>query len=177
MSIMLMVIIKVRLRWWVMLLDDDDDDDDDDDGANLTHIGVTHVLNAAEGADDNYHVTADKEIYRPAGIKYKGVEASDDTEFDLSKHFNNCADYIADALEGGGKVMVFCKVGSSRSAAIVLAFLMLKRHYTAPEAVKRVRSRREICPNDGFLQQLCDLNETLKSIGHFDKKRPQSTNM
>ena len=68
-----------------------------------------------------------------------------------------------------GKVMVNCKQGASRSATIVLAFLMIKRHMNVADAVRIVRSKREICPNDGFLQQLCDLNEKLKSQGHFQQ--------
>jgi len=75
-----------------------------------------------------------------------------------------------------GKVMVHCKLGSSRSAAIVLAYLMLKRHLPAPEAVSLVRSKREICPNDGFLQQLCDLNEQLLKAGHFEKRNDTQLN-
>ena len=54
-----------------------------------------------------------------------------------------------------------CQQGVSRSASIVLAFLMLKRSMDIKEAVKTVRAKREIFPNDGFLKQLCELNETL----------------
>ena len=63
--------------------------------------------------------------------------------------------------------MVNCKQGASRSATIVLAFLMIKRHMNVADAVRMVRAKREICPNDGFLQQLSELNEKLKSQGHF----------
>ena len=60
-----------------------------------------------------------------------------------------------------GRVYVHCQQGVSRSASIVLAFLMLKRSMNIKEAVKTVRAKREIFPNDGFLKQLCELNETL----------------
>ncbi len=68
-----------------------------------------------------------------------------------------------------GKVMVNCVQGASRSATIVLAFLMLKCHMTAQDATRKVREHREISPNDGFLQQLCDLNDKLTDSGHFEK--------
>lgn len=67
--------------------------------------------------------------------------------------------------------MVHCKVGASRSATIVIAFLMIKRHMTVQEAVRMVRSKREIAPNEGFLQQLCNLNDKLHSSGHFEGKK------
>ncbi len=65
--------------------------------------------------------------------------------------------------------MVNCVQGVSRSATIVLAFLMLKRHMTAQDAMRKVRENREVSPNDGFLQQLCDLNDKLTDTGHFEK--------
>ena len=60
-----------------------------------------------------------------------------------------------------GRVYVHCQQGISRSATIVLAFLMLKRSMDVIEAVKTVREKREIFPNDGFLRQLCELDQTL----------------
>ncbi|XP_060557088.1 dual specificity protein phosphatase 3-like [Ruditapes philippinarum] len=133
----------------------------------LQKLGVTHVLNTAEGKDDGYHVHTNHVMYRKVNIEYLGIPATDMMSFNLSKYFNKCADYIEDALSNGGKILVNCKVGASRSATIVLAFLMLKRHLPVQDAVRLVRKEREICPNDGFLQQLCDLNEILKKKGHF----------
>ena len=47
---------------------------------------------------------------------------------------------------------------------------MMKRHMTAQDALRMVRTQREVCPNDGFLQQLCDLNDKLYKTGHFNIK-------
>ena len=58
-----------------------------------------------------------------------------------------------------GKVLVHCFSGRSWSATIVTAYLMLKRGYTAHEAVKILKLKR-IQPNSGFLQQMCDLQNT-----------------
>lgn len=71
--------------------------------------------------------------------------------------------------------MVNCVQGVSRSATLVLAFLMIKRGMTAEDAVRTVRTKREICPNDGFLQQLCDLNEKLKKVGHYNKTKEMTS--
>jgi len=70
--------------------------------ANLTRLGVTHVLNTAEGENDHFHVTADANIYQPAGIRYRGFKASDDANCDISSHFRPCADYIEEALSNKG---------------------------------------------------------------------------
>ena len=47
---------------------------------------------------------------------------------------------------------------------------MIKRHMTAQDALRMVRAQREVCPNDGFLQQLCDLNDKLHEQGHLNIK-------
>ena len=45
--------------------------------------------------------------------------------------------------------------GKSRSATVVLAYLMQKNCWTLERALKKVRARREcVAPHDGFLAQL-----------------------
>ena len=44
---------------------------------------------------------------------------------------------------------------------------MIKRYMTVQDALRLVRSKREVCPNPGFLQQLCQLHERLKKDGHY----------
>jgi protein-tyrosine phosphatase len=61
-----------------------------------------------------------------------------------------------------GKVLVHCMVGMSRSATSVLAYLMISRKMSAAEAIRTVRMHRDIHPNEGFLQQLADLDNELK---------------
>ena len=60
-----------------------------------------------------------------------------------------------------------CVKGVSRSPTLVMAYYMIKRGMTLLEAVRLVRDHREIIPNAGFLQQLCDLNKRLDGEGHF----------
>lgn len=128
----------------------------------LKDIGITHVLNAAQG---NEHckgfVNTNPTYYKSVGIDYKGFPAIDMLSFDLSQYFTEAANFIESALLSNGKVLVHCYQGISRSATLVLAFLMLKCEMTAQEAIKTVRSKREIIPNNSFLRQLCDLNQRL----------------
>ena len=129
----------------------------------LRGLGITHVLNASCGKDRRFClVNTSPEFYRSSGIEFFGVEALDITIFPLYKHFESAADFIHDALRSGGRVLVHCGEGISRSATLVLAYMMIKRGYTAQEAVKQVSRHRNIFPNLGFLRQLCELNDQLK---------------
>lgn len=60
------------------------------------------------------------------------------------------------------RVLVHCAVGVSRSASLVLAYLMIHHHYTLLEAIHKVKERRWIFPNRGFLKQLRALDMTLR---------------
>lgn len=61
-----------------------------------------------------------------------------------------------------GRVLVHCVMGVSRSATLVLAFLMISEGLTLQEAVAAVRPHRDVCPNPGFLQQLRTLDMSLE---------------
>lgn len=60
-----------------------------------------------------------------------------------------------------------CARGASRSATLVLAYLMIYERLTVAEAVKAVRGCRNILPNVGFLEQLRALDAKLNLQRHY----------
>lgn len=62
-----------------------------------------------------------------------------------------------------GKVIVHCAMGVSRSGALVLAYLMICQGLSLAEAIAAVRLNRDIGPNSGFLQQLLQLELSLRT--------------
>ncbi|KAK0091677.1 hypothetical protein PV326_002863 [Microctonus aethiopoides] len=128
----------------------------------LSEIGITHVLNAAEGNFSGY-VNTNSEFYSDTNIKYLGFRLYDSPIVDISKYFYPAANFIEDALSTtSGKVYVHCVMGVSRSATLVIAYLMIKRHMLAEEAIRLLRESRAIHPNHGFLEQLATLDNQLR---------------
>lgn len=127
----------------------------------LKKIGVTHVLNTAEGTRVGL-VDTNKNFYKPFGIQYKGLKLLDVAQTNIAMYFSEVSEYIDEALKSGGKVLVNCLMGMSRSSTCVLAYLMLRQNMTAVEALTEVRKHREVRPNDGFLRQLADLDNKLR---------------
>ncbi|XP_033975929.1 dual specificity protein phosphatase 13-like [Trematomus bernacchii] len=118
---------------------------------SLWKLGITHVLNAAHG---KMHCQGSHDFYG-SSVEYYGVPADDSPSFDLSHYFFPSAEYIQSALDtAGARVFVHCAVGVSRSASLVLAYLMIHQNYTLLEAINKVKEHRWIFPNTGFLKQL-----------------------
>lgn len=56
----------------------------------------------------------------------------------------------------GGVVLVHCNAGVSRAAAIIIGFLMNSEEISFTSAFSLVKNARpSICPNAGFVEQLC----------------------
>ncbi|XP_007907418.2 dual specificity protein phosphatase 26 isoform X1 [Callorhinchus milii] len=134
------------------------DQDVASDRRELVKLGLTHVLNAVHSK-----WRGEAELYKDLNITYCGIEAQDCPLFDMSVHFYPAADFIHRALrDSGGKVLVHCAVGISRSSTLVLAYLMIHQRMTLESAIKAVMQHRGIVPNRGFLQQLLTLDKSLR---------------
>ncbi|XP_041643836.1 dual specificity protein phosphatase 26-like isoform X1 [Cheilinus undulatus] len=132
------------------------DQDSAENRNDLALNRVTHILNAAHS-----NRRGQPEMYKAMDITYMGIEAHDSCNFDMSVNFQAAADFIHRALSRGGKVLVHCHVGVSRSATLVLAYLMLKQNLTLVEAICAVKDNRGVIPNRGFLRQLIELDGQL----------------
>ncbi|XP_056148429.1 dual specificity protein phosphatase 13-like [Lampris incognitus] len=130
----------------------------------LHKLGITHVLNAAHSKQGSI---GDQGYYGNSCV-YFGIPAEDSDHFDLSRYFKPAADFIHKALKSkDGKVLVHCIMGMSRSATLVLAFLMLRRNLSLANALKHVVQRRAIYPNRNFLSLLLTLDTQLTRQRRF----------
>ena len=113
----------------------------------LLGAGVTHVLCAAPLP----------ELF-PGDFHYLRWPIADDGAADLLSALPRLHAFIDDALDGGGAVLVHCHAGASRSASVVISYVMRERVLGVPAfdaALRYVVARRPVvCPHFGFVQQL-----------------------
>lgn len=112
----------------------------------LEAAGVTHVVNCAK----------ELPCAHPASFTYLHVPAADVDGQDLLGLWAETSDFVDDALAAGGRVLVHCAGGHSRSGATVVAWLMRRRDLRdADAALELARARRPVVkPIPGFVDQL-----------------------
>ncbi|XP_072525165.1 dual specificity phosphatase 28 [Salminus brasiliensis] len=92
------------------------------------------------------------------------VPVYDDPHEDLYKYFDRCADAIHSEAGRGGRTVVYCKNGRSRSATVCVAYLMKHQSLSLTDAFEVVRSARSVVePNPGFWSQLERYEQELKT--------------
>ncbi|CAG9315256.1 unnamed protein product [Blepharisma stoltei] len=111
----------------------------------LKRTGITHILIVGNNLEPEF----------PICFHYKRINVWDDEKENLRKHFPECNSWIENAIQNNGKVLVHCSQGISRSCAVVTAYLMYKKKFTAINALQYVKDRhRDSNPNIGFIKQL-----------------------
>ncbi|KAE9601361.1 hypothetical protein Lal_00023992 [Lupinus albus] len=122
----------------------------------LQYLGITHILclctNEIGQSDSQF----------PDLFEYKNFSVCDNEDFNINSIYEEACDFIDHVEQMGQKVLVHCFEGRSRSATLVLAYLMLRKKFTLLEAwnaLKRVHRRAQ--PNDGFAKTLQELDQKL----------------
>ncbi|KAG9238396.1 protein-tyrosine phosphatase-like protein [Amylocarpus encephaloides] len=114
----------------------------------LEKHGITHIVSV---------LIYDFKDYRELeNYKHLQINALDVDDENLLAEFEKTGKWVEDALEAGGKVLVHCAMGKSRSVTITIAFLLRKYpDLTVTSALELVKQARPMAePNDGFMAQL-----------------------
>ena len=127
----------------------------------LKTLKITHLLNmgSASKRSRKFLVLPSNDELQREGIQLKNSPEWSDMK--VIECFPECGDWIQKSLDDNGRVLVACWQGASRSAAVVLAFLVRHRNKELEEAMMFVKKIRDIRPHNEFLQQLIDYEATL----------------
>ena len=115
----------------------------------LRAAGIEHILTLGLGMD---LPKVEKQLasHRVVAVEDKASESTS-----LARHMQECIGYIDECRAVGGKVLVHCLAGRSRSASIVAAYIMVQHKCGVDEALSTLRAVRPwIAPNKGFLDML-----------------------
>jgi len=109
---------------------------------------ITNIINCAADFCNN-------EFSNEPKLNYLSFYLKDHVMENIECIFYECIEYIESVKEKGGRVLVHCIQGISRSVSIVMAYLIFKEKYSYDKAFTLVQSKREIAsPNFGFSIQL-----------------------
>lgn len=96
------------------------------------------------------------------GVVYDNVNIMDDEMQSLEYAIDKFIPFVLSARREGGKVLVHCYAGISRSVSLILAYLIISHGYSFQKALSMVKKSRPIAnPNPGFKSQLLTMSNIL----------------
>mmetsp|Transcript_34842 Transcript_34842/g.93067 ORF Transcript_34842/g.93067 Transcript_34842/m.93067 type:complete len:353 (+) Transcript_34842:78-1136(+) len=144
-----------------------------DKGDALAALGVTGIINCTtdqEAACHHQRTSGDAAApaaapatdaaagARPFECEYVRVSIYDNEAAEIMPYLEGSTAFIRRHIEAGGSVLVHCQRGVSRSASVVIAYLIAHgtaEGMTRDEAYVQVKRRRRVVdPNVGFWEQL-----------------------
>lgn len=144
--------------------------------AKLQELGINLIINSTEELDS----------YEPpkgSNIQVIRIPVKDLSDTELAPYFKATADLIRANEESGGKTLVHCIFGVSRSVTLCMAYLMMYvKSNKVPsaaqnknaamgvyEALDYIRTKRCIArPNPGFMTQLVQFEKQIPEIPDVD---------
>eukprot|EP01062_Namystynia_karyoxenos_P076967 TRINITY_DN7644_c0_g2_i7.p1 TRINITY_DN7644_c0_g2~~TRINITY_DN7644_c0_g2_i7.p1 ORF type:complete len:1940 (+),score=473.44 TRINITY_DN7644_c0_g2_i7:66-5822(+) len=129
----------------------------------LRELGVTHIVNCAP-----LQARTPRALYEEGGLTVIEIPAVDDPDFALIPRFaRQVSAQVCATQRAGGATLVHCFQGVNRSAALVIAHLMLAERVELLAACARTHAARPVIlqGNDGFVRQLVELAAAEELLG------------
>ena len=116
--------------------------------------GITHIINITEERDSVSYPSLPR-------LTHTRIRIPDSDTADILSHLDTAGDKIQETRRVGGKTLVHCVMGISRSATLCIAYMMKYEGMTLRAAYYHVKKRRSIHPNIGFWAQLVEYEDSL----------------
>ncbi|RLV98278.1 hypothetical protein DV515_00010935 [Chloebia gouldiae] len=129
----------------------------------LQKHGITHVICIRQNIEANFIKPNFQQLFR-----YLVLDIADNPVENIIRFFPMTKEFIDGSLQSGGKVLVHGNAGISRSAALVIAYIMETFGVKYRDAFTYVQERRFcINPNAGFVHQLQN-SPSPKSVPEYE---------
>ena len=134
---------------------------------SMKATGITHIIDATYDIPNKF----------PDDFTYYNIRVHDnnDEKNDISMYWDKSNKFIDDAHQNGGKVLVHCYNGKSRSVSTIAAYLMSSSSSTQEEgmtyedAMELIRTTRpQAHPNSNYRKRLHELED--KGRGKIKRK-------
>lgn len=139
---------------------------------DLQNLNITNIINCSGDLCENLSFT---------GINYLTLNIRDNVSENIECLFFKCINYINEAKEKKGRVLIHCYKGVSRSVSVIISYLIYLYNWTYDEAFDFVQLKRPIAnPNIGFYLQLKTFHKRITlnsdrleifSTSHFSKSQ------
>ncbi|KAG2038565.1 protein-tyrosine phosphatase-like protein, partial [Suillus americanus] len=114
----------------------------------IDSAGITHIISIGRAPVCPNH----------PHVQYHRLQLLDKDISSIYTAIDRANQVITDARNSGGKVLVHCVAGVSRSPTIIAAYLISRCSMSLKDALELlVRARPVVCPRPGFIAQLKDL--------------------
>ena len=140
--------------------------------SDLQNMKITNIINCSGDLCENLSFS---------GVNYLTLNIRDNVSENIECLFFKCINYINEAKEKKGRVLIHCYKGVSRSVSILISYLIYLYKWTYDEAFDFVQSKRSIAnPNIGFYLQLKTFHKRITletdrleifSVSHFSKSQ------
>ena len=111
----------------------------------LDDLAIKNIISAVAGIDQPY----------PTNYNYLNIELIDSEYENIVSHFNKSNNFIQKSLDNNEKILIHCICGVSRSATLVIAYLLSIKYNNLQNILDELRIKRDIInPNDNFIKQL-----------------------
>jgi protein-tyrosine phosphatase len=112
----------------------------------------THIINTASEIQYSPILT---QLLTENGIETIKFPMYDTEDYNIEKVLEDVLCFMNIILSNGGKIYIHCAMGVSRSATIVIAYLIRHKNMSFDEAYNWVKERRSwIRPNNRFMADL-----------------------
>uniref|UniRef100_F1L3Y0 Dual specificity protein phosphatase 18 n=1 Tax=Ascaris suum TaxID=6253 RepID=F1L3Y0_ASCSU len=120
----------------------------------INENGITFIINTTEEVPN---------LKTPSNVQSIKLWIEDSADCNIYAHLEMTANQIQAALSSGGKVLIHSVHGTSRAAAICLAYLLKFKCKSLKDAYERLASKRpQVTPNIGFWRRLIAFEQEVK---------------
>lgn len=128
--------------------------------------GVKCVLNVTTDLVEPHHTELGSDI------EWHRIPLHDAEDQDITEALDDSLRIMDPVIAAGGRVLIHCHEGRSRSVTLCLAYLIARSHMPLADALSFIKSHRpEAQPNAGFMKQLMALEFSTLGFNSMQQKQ------